>query len=223
MMKLIRNLRDGIVRLEEPRVRTLLDDALSRKIEISRIVEAVRDALTEVGELYEEKKYFLSDLILAAGISEYVFERITPLLSGKPAVKGKVILGTVQGSLHGMGKSILAAMLRAEGYEVHDLGVDVPAERFVDKVRETSASVLGLSVGLVQAIPSIGEVVEALKQAGLRDRVNIIVGGNAATLERVLELGCDAYAPSAVAGLKKIGEWASSSAAVKQPESKRIL
>jgi len=206
MVDSVKNLRDGIVKLDEPYVRNILEDALSTG-DVLGIVEAVRDALTEVGRVYEEKRYFLSDLILAVGISEYVLERIIPLLSSRPAVKGKIVLGTVQGSLHGMGKSIVAALLRAEGYEVYDLGVDVPAERFVEKVRETGAPVLGLSVGLVQALPSIGKVVEALKQAGLRDKVKIIVGGNAAMFERVLEYGCDAYAPNAVSGLKTINEW----------------
>ena len=165
----------------------------------------LRDALTEVGRLYEEAKYYLSDLILAAGMCEDVLKRTAPRT--QPKAKGKVVLGTVQGSVHGMGKNIVADLLRAEGYVVYDLGVDVPAERFVEKIRVTGAQVLGLSVGLIQALPSIGEVVEALKRAGLRDSVKIIVGGNAATLERVLELGCDAYAQSAVAGLKVIDKW----------------
>jgi dimethylamine corrinoid protein len=214
IMDLIKNLRDGIIQLDERSVKRMMEEALSSGVDPLSIVEAVRDALTEVGRLYEGGKYYLSDLILAAGMCEDVLKGIAP--SSKPTTKGKVVLGTVQGSVHGMGKSIVAALLRSEGYEVYDLGVDVPAERFVEKVRETGAPILGLSVGLVQALPSIGKVVEALKRAGLRDGVKIIVGGNAATPERVLELGCDAYAQSAIAGLKVIDGWMGNTDRTKQ-------
>ncbi len=207
-MSLTQEIRRKIVELDEPSVKTLLNQALEAGENPLALLEALREALTEVGKLYEEKTYFLSDLLIAGGISQQVIDTLTPRLAAVQEMKrGKVVIGTVEGSLHGMGKSIVVALLLANGYEVHDIGVNVPAERFVEKIKETGTPVLGLSVGLVQALPSVGNVIAALKQSGLRDKVKVILGGNAATEERAMELGCDAYAPNAIAGIRIIDGW----------------
>jgi len=207
-MSLAEEIRRKIVELDEPTVKMLVDQALKAGESPLALLEAVREALAEIGRLYEERTYFLSELILASGISQTVLDMLTPHLAAvHEEKKGKVVIGTVEGSQHGMGKSIVIALLLANGYEVYDLGVNVPAEQFVEKLRETGAPVLGLSVGLVQALPSVANVIAALKQAGLREKVKVILGGNAANPERALELGCDAYAPSAVAGIQIINDW----------------
>lgn len=207
-MSLVDQIRTKIVDLDEPAVKALVEQALSQNERPMAILEALREALAEVGRLYEERTYFLSDLLLAGGISQLVLDALTPRLKGASEErKGKVVIGTVEGSFHGMGKSIVVALLLANGYQVYDLGVNVPPERFVEKVKETDASALALSVGLVQALPSVAKVVASLKQAGMRDRVKVILGGNAANAERAAELGCDAYAPTAVAGMQIIDDW----------------
>jgi methanogenic corrinoid protein MtbC1 len=208
-MGVAQEISQKIVALDESAVKELLEKALREGENPLSILEALRQALSEVGRLYEEKTYFLSDLILAAGISQLVIQTLTPYLMATPEKKrGKVVIGTVEGSLHDMGKSIVIALLLANGYQVHDLGVNVPAERFIEKLRETGAPILGLSVGLVQALPSVGKVVTSLKNAVLRDKVKVILGGNAATQERAMNLGCDAYAPSATEGIRIINSWA---------------
>ena len=207
-MGLAQEIFQKIVALNEPAVKELLEKALREGENPLSILEALRQALSEVGRLYEEKTYFLSDLILATGISQLVIQTLTPHLTAIPEKKrGKVVIGTVEGSLHDMGKSIVIALLLANGYEVHDLGVNVPAESFIEKLRETGAPILGLSVGLVQALPSVAKVITALKNAGLREKVKVILGGNAATQERAMSLGCNAYAPSATEGIRIINGW----------------
>ena len=131
-----------------------------------------------------------------------------PYLEGKTReVKGQIVIGTVEGSVHSMGKSILISILVSSGYEVFDVGANSPAEKFVQKVKEVDPQVVALSVGLTQALPSVKKVVDALEEAGLRDKVKIIVGGNAANEERAKDAGVDAYGSSAIAGLKIIESW----------------
>lgn len=174
------------------------------------VVEGIRRGLKEVGERYERKEYFLSDLIMAAALAEDIFEMSEPYLdTDDRGNKGLVLIGTVRGSVHGMGKSILKSILTSSGFKVHDLGVDVPPRDFVAKVKELEPDVLALSVGLTQALPSVKEVMGELSSAGVRDRVRVILGGNAASEERANELGVDAYGATAVEGLRKIESWAS--------------
>ena len=198
----------AIVEFDEKKAKALAKRALKAPDGFAAVVESIRAGMEEVGRLYENKEYFLSDLIMAAALAQDLFEIAKPYLAerARPA-KGRIVVGTVQGSVHGMGKSILISILTSAGYEVHDLGVDVPPEKFVEKVREVKPQVLALSVGLTQALPSVRKVVEALKAAGLRDQVKIILGGNAANEERAAEAGVDAYGASAIAGLKIIDSW----------------
>jgi len=198
----------AIVEFDDKKAKALATKALKAPNGFEAVVESIRVGMEEVGRLYESKEYFLSDLIMAAALAQDLFEMAKPYLTerARPA-KGRILVGTVQGSVHSMGKSILISILTSGGYEVHDLGADVPAEKFVEKVREIKPQVVGLSVGLTQALPSVKKVVEALKAAGLRDQVKVILGGNAATEERAAQAGVDAYGASAIAGLRIIDSW----------------
>jgi len=198
----------AIVEFDDKKAKALAAKALKAPNGFEDVVESIRVGMEEVGRLYESKEYFLSDLIMAAALAQDLFEMAKPYLTerARPA-KGRILVGTVQGSVHSMGKSILISILTSGGYEVHDLGADVPAEKFVEKVREIKPQVVGLSVGLTQALPSVKKVVEALKAAGLRDQVKVILGGNAATEERAAQAGVDAYGASAIAGLRIIDSW----------------
>jgi len=198
----------AIVEFDDKKAKALATKALKSPNGFEAVVESIRVGMEEVGRLYESKEYFLSDLIMAAALAQDLFEMAKPYLTerARPA-KGRILVGTVQGSVHSMGKSILISILTSAGYEVHDLGADVPADKFVEKVKEIRPQVLGLSVGLTQALPSVKKVVEALKAAGLRDQVKVILGGNAATEERAMDAGVDAYGASAIAGLRIIDSW----------------
>jgi methanogenic corrinoid protein MtbC1 len=202
------DIAQAIVEFDDRKAKRLAKDVLKEPDGFERVVESIREGMEELGRRYENKEYFLSDLIMGAALAEDLFEMSKPHLQGKVReTKGRIVIGTVEGSVHSMGKSILISILVSAGYEVFDVGANVPAEKFVEKVREVDPQVLGLSVGLTQALPSVRKVVEALEGSGLREKVRIILGGNAANQERAEEAGVDAYGSSAIAGLRIIEGW----------------
>ncbi len=167
------------------------------------VVEALREGMSVVGERFEARDYYLPDLILSGDIFNQALALIEPLLAGAGAASKKpVVIGTVQGDVHDIGKNIVATMLRCAGYDVHDLGVDVPPSAFVDKARETGADLVALSGLLTLAFDSMKSTVEAFAEAGLRDSVKLIIGGGPVN-EKVLEYcGADAYGKDPSAAVK---------------------
>ncbi|WP_027717947.1 cobalamin B12-binding domain-containing protein [Desulfovirgula thermocuniculi] len=166
------------------------------------IIEEARRGMQVVGERFEQKEYFVSDLVMSAAIFAQITELIGPHLKKEAAGgKGKVVIGTVKGDIHDIGKNIVIAMLQCHGYEVIDLGVDVSPERFVEAVKESGARIVGMSALLSAVFPSIKETVEAFAAAGLRDKVKIMIGG-APVDEKVREYaGADAVGRDAMAAV----------------------
>lgn len=194
--------------LEEDRVHELVEEKLAAGISPLEIIAECNEGMSGVGELFSRDEYFLSQLMFSAEILKAVMSRLEPLLEKKDNTKspGLVIIGTVQGDIHDIGKNITLSLLKGAGFDVIDMGVDVPAEKFVEKVRETGAKVLGLSALLNLTYPEMKHVVEAIQEAGLRDNVNIIIGG-APCNEQVREFtGADFYAPDAMAGVNLVKE-----------------
>ena len=165
-------------------------------------------AMDEVGRLYECEEYFVPELLLAARAMKGALELLRPLLVGSGAQPaGRVAIGTVKGDLHDIGKNIVAAMLEGAGFEVIDLGADVAPEKFVDAVRTRNANLVCLSALLTVTMPSMKTTVEALKSAGVRDKVRVMVGGAPVTQRYADEIGADGYgenAPAAVALARKL-------------------
>jgi len=163
------------------------------------VINAMSSGLEVVGSKYESGEYFLSELIMAGIISSEVSELLKPYLKGS-AVKptGKVILGTVKGDLHDIGKNIVAMMLSSAGFEIIDLGVDVPPERFIESIRKEEPDIVGMSCLLSIAIDEMKKIVEEIERAGLRDKVKIIVGGRPINRQLAEEMGADAYANNAL-------------------------
>ncbi len=179
--------------------------ALDAGAEPLQLLEGLRDGMSEVGRLFEEKEYYLSELIMSAEIFKQAVALIEPhIAAGSGTPKGSVVIGTVQGDIHDIGKNIVATLLRCDGYEVHDLGVDIPAEAFVRKVQETGAPVLALSGLLTLAFDSMKETVESLRQAGIKDKVKVIIGGGPVN-EQVMEYaGADAWGADAAQAVKLV-------------------
>ena len=201
-------LSQAIVEFDDRKAKSVARRMLKEPEGVFKVVEAIREGMEELGRRYENKEYFLSDLIMGAALAEDVFSLGKPQLEGRVReTKGRVLIGTVEGSVHSMGKSILISILTSSGFEVLDVGANVPASVFVEKVKEFKPQVVALSVGLTQALPSVKAVVGALEKAGLREKVKVILGGNAANEERALEAGVDAYGSSAIAGLRIIESW----------------
>jgi methanogenic corrinoid protein MtbC1 len=158
------------------------------------LIEALREGMSTVGDRYEAKEYFLPELILSAEIFSQAIALIEPHLGGAGGpTRGSVVIGTVQGDIHDIGKNIVATMLRCAGYDIRDLGIDVPPMAFVDTAKETGATLIAMSGLLTPAFDSMKATVEAFADAGMRESVKIIIGGGPVN-EMVLDFcGADAY------------------------------
>jgi len=178
------------------------DDALS-------ILADTRRAMEIVGERFARKESFIPELVYSGEILKEITELVRPKLAKAAEAKhlGKVIIGTVAGDIHDIGKDIVVFMLDVSGFEVIDLGVDVPIQKFVEKLAETNASVLGLSGFLNMAFDAMKETIEAIKAAGLRDKVKIMIGGGQISEEVRQYTGADAYGPDAMAGVSLAKKW----------------
>ena len=192
-----------IVDLEEDKTIAAVKSALEEGVEPLALVEELREGMSEVGRRFEEKEYYLSELIMSAEIFKEAIALIEPHMCGaEEASKGTVVIGTVKGDIHDIGKNIVASLLRCDGFEVHDLGVDVPPDAFVSKLKETGAPVLALSGLLTMAFDTMKETVEAVSGAALRDKVKIIIGGGPVN-EAVVEFtGADAYGKDAAEAVR---------------------
>jgi corrinoid protein of di/trimethylamine methyltransferase len=155
-------------------------------------------AMDEVGRRYEAEEYFVPELLLAARAMKGSMELIRPLLIERGAEPtGRVAIGTVQGDLHDIGKNLVASLLEGGGFEVIDLGADVAPEKFIAAIRERGAKIVCLSALLTVTMPSMRSTIEALKAAGVRDQVKVLIGGAPVTQEYADEIGADGYGESA--------------------------
>jgi len=173
------------------------------------ILDASREAMGIVGQRYEEETYFLPELILAGVMLEQIADMVKPELTKGPEVErlGKAVIGTVEGDIHDIGKDIVVFMLDVNGFDVLDLGVDVPAEKFVEAIKDFEPQVVGLSGFLNLAFDAMKDTVEAISIAGLRDKVKIMIGG-APMSDRIQEYtGADAYGKDAMVGVSLAKEW----------------
>jgi methanogenic corrinoid protein MtbC1 len=174
------------------------------------ILEDCRKAMAIVGQRFEDEEYFIPELILAGETLRSISEVVRPRLSadgGAAAKNGKIVLGTVAGDIHDIGKDIVSFMLDVNGFEVFDLGVDVPVETFVAKVRELRPEIVALSGFLTLAFDSMKETVEALEKAGLRDGVKIMIGGGTVD-DTVREYArADAYGETATDAVNLAKAW----------------
>ena len=199
MKELSESLRD----LEEDKVYSLVEKYVDANVPALEIIDALNEGMVAVGELFSQGTYFISQLMFSAEILKGVMKRLDPLLEGEQAqdTKKEVVIGTVKGDIHDIGKNIAATLMRGSGFDVIDLGVDVPAEKFVQAVKDTGAKVLGLSALLNSTYPEMKNVVDAINAGGLGDQVQIIIGG-APVNEQAREFcGADFAAADAVDGV----------------------
>jgi methanogenic corrinoid protein MtbC1 len=173
------------------------------------ILDSAREAMAIVGQRYDAGTYFLPELILAGEIMNQITDIVKPELAKLPEIerRGKVLIGTVAGDIHDIGKNIVSFMLDVNGFDVLDLGVNVPAQKFVEAIRDFQPQVVGLSGFLTLAFDAMKETVEAIKAAGLRDGVKIMIGGGQVN-EKIQEYaGADAYGKDAMAGVSLAEKW----------------
>jgi corrinoid protein of di/trimethylamine methyltransferase len=199
-------LTTAIVDGEPEQAMELAQQALAAGYEPMTIIdEALVPGMRIVGEKFECGDYFLPNLIFSATGMQEAMKVLEPELRARQQEirsAGKVVIGTVRGDIHEIGKSLVATMLSASGFQVFDLGVDVPTEDLVAKVRETGADLVGLSSLLTTTMSVQAEVIEALKKAGLRENVKVMVGGAPVTRSWAEEIGADGYAEDAIGAVE---------------------
>ena len=168
-----------------------------------QILDDAKQAMEIVGKRFEDGTYFIPDLVYSGEILKAVSEMVKPKMTKEAESKrlGKVIIGTVKGDIHDIGKNIVTFMLDINGFEVYDLGIDVPAEKFIEKIKETKAPVAGLSGFLTIAFDSMKETIDAIEKAGLRDKVKIIIGGGNMNEDIRKYVRADAYGVDAMAAV----------------------
>lgn len=206
--KILDALREALVNMDSAKVIDLINDALHIKLDPMGIIEALRSGMDEVGRRFESGEYFISELVMSGEIMKRALEILKPYLKSEGESRGKIVLGTIIGDLHDIGKEIIKTLLVSAGFEVHDLGVDVPPEKFVEAAKETGARIIGISALLSTSIVNTAEVIRKLREKGLRDKVKVIVGGAAARPWMVESYGLDAAVNDAVKGLEIIKGWA---------------
>ncbi len=183
--------------LTGPGVVELTQMALENKIPVKDIIaEGLTAGMEIVGEKFNAKEFYVPDMLASAEAVSEAMDILKPYLEGQNvSAKGKFAIVTVKGDIHDIGKNIVAILLKGAGYEVVDLGIDVPTEKIIDFVRENKPDFLGLSALLTTTMLVMGEIIEALKMSGLRESVKVLIGGAAVSEEFAREIGADAYCP----------------------------
>ncbi len=167
------------------------------------VLHGISPAMAEVGRLFEAGDYFVPELLISARATKEVFVLIRPLLAKQGAQPtGRVVLGTVQGDLHDIGKNLVAALLEGGGFEVIDLGVNVSPEKFITAVADKKAQIVGLSALLTTTLPAMKTTLDAFRSAGLRDRVKVMIGGAPVTQSFADTIGADGYGENAASAVQ---------------------
>lgn len=195
--------------LKEQEALKIVEDRLSAGEEPLKILDDARKAMEVVGKRFASSEYFMPDLVYSGEILKEITDIVKPKMGKEEEIKrlGKVVFGTVAGDIHDIGKDIVVFMLDVNGFEVYDLGVDVPAQKFVEKIKESGAPVVGLSGFLALAFDSMKQTIEAIQAAGLRDKVKVMIGGGQMSDEVRKYTGADAYGMDAMAGVSLAKEW----------------
>jgi 5-methyltetrahydrofolate--homocysteine methyltransferase len=204
-MSALNDLKQMVIEGDVHNVKTATLKFLDEGIKPGKMIEeALIPAMDIVGEKYKTGEIFVPEMLVAAKTMQAALEIIKPLLkSGELKSTGKIVIGTVKGDLHDIGKNLVAMMLEGAGFEVIDVGTDVPVETFVAKVKEYQPNILGLSGLLTTTVPQMALVMEALKEAGLEDNIKVMVGGAAVTPDYAEQIGAS-YEPDAAGAV----EWA---------------
>ena len=204
-----KDLTNLLADLKEDEVIAIVRERLGKNEDPMKILNEASRGMEIVGKRFADSKYFIPDLVYSGEILKKINEQVKPKLSGGGEVKkvGKVIMGTVAGDIHDIGKDIVVFMLDVSGFEVYDLGIDVPVQKFVDAIKETDAPVVGMSGFLTLAFDSMKQTVDAIQQAGLREKVKVMIGGGQITDEVVKYTGADGFGKDAMAGVTLARKW----------------
>jgi len=202
---LLDSLRDAIVAIDEDEAKEIAESIINEKIDPSTAIKySIADAAIKVGEKFDSGEYFLPHLVMAGDLMEAVGAILEKNIPAEKIERKKVIvIGTVQGDMHSVGKNLVATMFKAGGFEVHDMGVDVPSITFIDKAKEVKADMIALSSLLTTTMPYQKEVIEDMAAMGIRDQFKVMVGGGPVTEAYASDIGADGYGRDAIEALNE--------------------
>jgi len=205
----LKQLYESILRGDVGAARETAQQALDGGVDAEVLVERyMTPAMDEVGRLYEKNEYFVPELLISSRAMKAALSVVQSGLASKGSrPTGAVVIGTVAGDLHDIGKNLVAAMLEGAGFAIHDLGVDVPAERFVSAVKEHRPDIVAISALLSTTMAGMKNVLQALEQAGLRKAVKVMIGGAPITPEFASEIGADGYSDNAAGAVREARKW----------------
>jgi corrinoid protein of di/trimethylamine methyltransferase len=209
---ILERIKDALVNFDIEGTVSLVKDALRGGVPAYKIVtEGLAKGMDIVGKKYEGGEFFLAELVMAGETMKEAMKILEPHLRVDSTVrKGIVVIGTVKGDVHDIGKNIVSTLLRSAGFEVIDLGTDVPAERFIDAVKRFNPDILGMSALLTTTLANMEDVIKALKREGVRDKVKVIIGGAPVDERFAAKIGADAAAHDAVNGVEICRRWVES-------------
>jgi 5-methyltetrahydrofolate--homocysteine methyltransferase len=202
-MKILEEMADEVQKGNSDSVEALVKRALSQNMSAEEILNGgLVEGMNTVSEKFKNNEIFIPEVLISAKAMTSGLEILNPLLAEANVIsKGKVVIGTVKGDLHDIGKNIVAMLLQGAGFDVVDLGADVPLEKFVEFVRKERADVVGMSALLTTTMIFMKDVIEALKNAGLRENIKIIIGGAPVTESYASQIQADGYAPDAASAV----------------------
>lgn len=198
-MEIMERIATAIMELQEEKALTLVEQALQQHVQPLEIIEqGIVPGVRAVGKMFENQQCFLPELMKGGEISRQCIALVTPHISKEASrALGRIVIGTVKGDIHSIGKNLVALLLEVNGFEVHDLGIDVPTMTFIEEAERREADIIALSALMVTTMQGQAEVIQYLREMGLRDKYRILIGGAPTTQEWAEEIGADGWAPSA--------------------------
>ena len=204
----LKQIAENLIQGKAEKVKELVQKAVDEGEDVEKILnEALLAGMSVVGDKFKRNEFYVPEVLIAARAMKAGMEVIRPFLVEKNIKgEGTVVLGTVKGDLHDIGKNLVGMMLEGAGFEVVDLGVDIPAEKFVEEIKKTDAQIVGMSALLTTTMPAMKDVIAALTKEGIRKNVKVMIGGAPVTQDYADEIGADGYAPDAASAVDKAKE-----------------
>ena len=205
-MEVLQKISEELQKGNYQQVPKLVQEALSARIPPAKILsDGLVAGMDVVGDKFRRDEFFMPEVLISARAMQAGMDILRPrLVETGVKLAGKVVLGTVKGDLHDIGKNLVGMLMEGAGFQVIDLGIDVPSEKFVEAVKSNKANILGLSALLTTTMPRMKEVVESLTEAGIRQTVKVMVGGAPVTEKFARDIGADGYAPDAASAVEKV-------------------
>ena len=202
---LLDKIRLDLFNYDEKAIKADVEKALEEGSSPLEVIDVLSGCMREIGDKFARLELFLTDLMMAGDVMKVALEILLPKIpKEKISTKGKIVIGTIKGDIHDIGKNIVSAMLTASGFEVYDIGKDVSASKFLEEAEKVKADIIGASALMTTTMPALKDLIDYIKAKNLRNKYKIIIGGGPVTKEYAEEIGADAYAENAVEAIKVI-------------------